>query len=169
MGFGFYSGCILLFIERVVLSTNRNLGYSLPNIIEDTNDIQTLIDVIQNDEVLSKMVYAVDHGYNKSKAADIWKRIEMDPNGKIIADKYKNAHNFRISSAMASGDGVRKGEGAYEQQDPANPRSTRPIDYFDKKANTTSGEMESFYDFFTSSKNRPNEVSGGAPKDKPLR
>lgn len=154
---------ILLFIERVV--TSQNMGYSIPDAIEDTKDIQALVDIIANDIELSKMVYAVDSGYSDAKAADIWKRIAATPEGLALAKKYGSG--YRISSARERGAGME--ENAYPQQDPTKPETTRPIDVYDKKANTASTEIESFYKFFTSGESRPNEVSGGSPGSGPLK
>ena len=156
---------ILLFIERVVI--NQNMGYSIPDVIKDTKDIQALVDIIANDGELSKMVYAVDPGYNDYKAADIWEKIAATPEGAALAGKYGSAVGYRISSSRAQGAGME--QGAYPQQDPAKPETTRPIDVYDKKANTASTEIESFYKFFTSGESRPNEVSGGSPGSSPLK
>lgn len=152
---------ILLFIEKVV--TSETMGYSIPNVIEDTKDIQALIDIIENDKDLFKMVYAVDSGYSDAKAADIWKRIAATPEGAALAKKYGSG--YRISSSRRRGAGME--ENAYPQQDPTKPETTRPIDVYDKKANSASTEIESFYKFFTSGESRPNEVSGGSPGSSP--
>jgi hypothetical protein len=157
---------ILLFIEQVVLNAKQNQGYALPDIIKDTNDVQALVNIIEKDPELFKMVYAADPGYNKISAADIWKKISADPEGYAIAKKYQDALNYRISSARARGPGME--EGAYEPQKPGQPESTRPIDAYDKRANMSGRDIGSFYDFFTSNRLRSNEVSGGSPGSSPL-
>lgn len=157
---------VLLFIEQVLLNAKQTQGYSLPDIM-DSSDAQSLIDVIENDPELFKMVYAVDPGYHKVRAMDIWNKIAADPTGKAIIDKYKDAIGYRISSARARGEGME--EGAYEQQNPDDPKSTRSIDVYDKKANISGRDIGSFYDFFTSNRHRSNEVSGGSPGSGPLK
>jgi hypothetical protein len=157
---------ILLFLEKVISNSKQTQGYALPNGITDTNDQQALVDIIENDPELFKMAYAVDPGYNKVKAIDIWNKIAQNPDGKAIIDKYQDILHYRISSARTRGDGMQ--EGAYDPVDPNDPETTRPIDLYDQKANTASTDIGSFYDFFTSIKHRPNEVSGGSTKDRPL-
>lgn len=157
---------VLLFIEQVLLNAKQTQGYSLPDVM-DTADAQSLIDVIENDPELFKMVYAVDPGYNKVSAMDIWNKIAADPTGKALVDKYKDAIGYRISSARARGEGME--EGAYQQQKPDDPKTTRSIDVYDKKANISGRDIGSFYDFFTSNRHRSNEVSGGSPGSGPLK
>lgn len=156
---------ILLFIEKVIKNKSQTQGYVLPNVIEDEKDLQTLVDIIENDPDLFKMVYAVDPGFTNAKAIDIWNKINKNPAGKAIVDKYEDILQFRISSARTRGAGME--EDAYPQQDPANPESTRPIDLYDKKANMASADIGSFYEFFTTLKHRSNEASGGSTKDAP--
>lgn len=151
------------FLEQVVTNAKGTQGYSLPDVITDTDDVQTLIDIIDGDSELFKMVYAVDPGYNKFKAVDIWKKIINTPQGQSIVDKYPDVVRFRISSSRVRGAGFE--EGSYPQQNKSDSSSTRPIDVYDKKANGSSGDIGSFYDFFTSNKLRSSEVSGGAPAD----
>lgn len=157
---------IVLFIEQVLLNAKQTQGYSLPDVM-DTTDAQSLIDVIENDPELFKMVYGVDPGYNKVNAMDIWNKIAADPKGKDLVAKYKDAVGYRISSARARGEGME--EGAYQQQKPDDPKSTRSIDVYDKKANISGRDIGSFYDFFTSNRHRSNEVSGGSPGSGPLK
>lgn len=157
---------ILLFLEKVVKNSKQTQGYALPDGITDTDDQQALVDIIENDPELFKMAYAVDPGYNNVKAIDIWNKIAENPAGKAIIDKYQDILHYRISSARARGAGME--EGAYDQQDPNDPETTRSIDLYDKKANAASTDIGSFYDFFTSNKHRPNEGSGGSAKDSPL-
>ena len=156
-----------MFLEQVVINSKGTQGYSLPDIINDTDDAQTLVDIIDGDPELFKMAYAADPGYHKFKAADIWKRIMKYPQGLAIIDKYPDVIHFRISSSRARGAGFE--EEAYPPQRENDPKSTRPIDAFDKRANASSSEIGSFYDFFTSHKMRPTEVSGGSPAQRPPR
>lgn len=157
---------IVLFIEQVLLNARQTQGYSLPDVMDST-DAQTLIDVIEKNPELFKMVYGVDPGYNKVSAMDIWKKIAADPTGKALVDKYKDVIGYRISSARARGEGME--EGAYEPQKPNDPNSTRPIDAYDKRANMSGRDIGSFYDFFTSNRLRSNEVSGGSPGSGPVK
>ena len=151
------------FIEQVVMSANQKQGYSLPDIIEDTKDVQDLVDIIENDPELFQMVYGVDPQFTHAKAADIWNKITTYPKGRAIADKYRNALNFRISSARASGGGFDRVLKPEKEGDP----DTRPIDAYDKKANyalNNGREIPSFYEYFTS-----QEQSAGPQFQSPLK
>jgi hypothetical protein len=160
--------CQYFFIERVVNNPRGNIGYSLPNAIENKEMIRDLVSTIEADTELKLLVLAdaARPGSHEKTAQDIWAILSQYPIGKALIEQYPGIEKYRISGTPAKGDHLRI-EPGHEQED-------TPFHKFDSWANSAKRESEetmpSFKEYITNpNKYNPQQTSGAATKTKPIR
>jgi hypothetical protein len=150
------------------------LGYSLPDIIDNTDDIRELINTIEADKELNTWTQGDDirlPGSSDKKAKDIWAKLEKTPIGQKIIASHPDVKRYRISSTSTGGSGF--APDSYPPQREGDPDSTREIDAYDKWGNEKGQHLQnlgmpSFKEYITTNKWRNNEVSGGSSKETPV-
>jgi hypothetical protein len=156
------------FIERVVRNPQANIGYSLPDIIEDKEMIRDLVNAIEANTELKLLVLAdaARPGSHEKNAQDLWAILSQYPIGKALLQKYPGIEKYRISGTLA--------KGAYLKIEPGQEQEDTPFHKFDSWANSSQRQSEetmpSFKEYITNpNKYNPQQTSGAATKIKPVR
>jgi hypothetical protein len=152
-------------LEKVATNSTQRLAYSLPDYIEDADDIRELINTIESNSELKLMVLGDSSrkSFSDAKAKDVWFHLDTTPIGKKLMAQYPDIVNYRIASVSTMG----------EPELFQNPKEGQNDIYiYDKWGNSNgikipNGEMPSFKEyFFNSQKWNPSFLRGATAKDK---
>jgi len=162
------------FFEQVVTGGSQKQGYSLPDLIDNSRDVQDLINTIESDPELAAGVRMDDvqhQGSSQLNAGAIWKKLEKTPVGERLSKAYPLIKNYRISSVSTSSSAFKPG--SYDPQIEGKPNTTREIDAYDKWGNSEGlklrgQNMPSFREYMYTDKWRTDEISGGGAKQTPV-
>ena len=139
-------------VENIRPNRNKNIIYSLPDIIKNQSDINALIDVLDDNNELRLMCIGdiSDESYQNATAEDMWSILDKTAIGMKLLKMYPYLRNYRISSALKNrADDLYK----YDQ-------------YANRKFNAQRTEVPSFKEYVSNpNKYNPHEVSGGSFKE----
>jgi hypothetical protein len=153
------------FLEQVKTNSNQRLAYSLPDYIDDVDDIRELINTIEANKELKLMVLGDSSrkSFTQATAKDVWFHLDTTPIGKKLIKQYPDIINYRITSVSTMG----------SPEDFENPKEgSNDIYIYDKWGNSngikiSDGGMPSFKEyFFNSQKWNPSSLTGATVKDK---